>query len=135
MAENPWIPLLELTGTFKVDDLPEFDTGQLIDRATKAKDDAEKEIIYGGSISTFLASEDETRESKKSLATIGVWHYECALELFNKALRNYGRAQSRGLSQDKQKEVESHIEECRKQIVAAVEEKKSVEDLLDSMKI
>lgn len=135
MTENPWIPLLELTGTFRIDDLPELNIEQLLDRANKAKNDAEKELAHGETISEILASEDESSESKKNLATIGVWHFECAVELLNKAIRNFERAKYRGLDTDKQNEIESQIKMCQQSIVAVVTQKKLAGETLSSIKI
>ena len=64
MSENPWIPLLELTGTFKIDDLPEFDTEQLLERAAKGQDDAEKEINYSQTVSEMLEGKMYLRNRK-----------------------------------------------------------------------
>lgn len=130
MAENPWIPLLELTGNYQVEDFPELATQQLIARATKAKEDAKKEIAYGETIGEILGSDGESGESKSSLATIGVWHFECAVELFEKAIRNYERAKARNLSKDQQKQVESQIKICRKYLAAVDEQRKTAGDLL-----
>lgn len=135
MTENPWIPLLELTGTFRVDDLPELNIEQLLDRANKAKNDAEKELAHGNNISEILANEDESVESKQNLATIGIWHFECAVELFEKAIRNFERAKARGLDGDKQKEIELEVKMCQRNIVAIFTEKKSAGDSLSSIKI
>lgn len=132
MAENPWIPLLELTGTFFIDNLPELDTEQLLGRALKAKDDAEKEFAYAETISEILMSESESPESKKSMATIGVWHFECAVELLKKAIRNFERAKLRGLENDKQKETERQIKKCQTLIAAVAAQRKSAGDLLNS---
>jgi hypothetical protein len=134
MEENPWIPLLELTGTFNVEDLPELNTEQLIARAKTARRDGEKELNYGQSISEILAGEGELKESQKSLATIGVWHFECALELFEKAIRNYKRAAVRELSKDRLKGLESQIEECQKQIISILGQKKTAGDWLSAVK-
>lgn len=135
MAENPWIPLLELTGTFTIDDLPELDTEQIFNRASKAKDDAEKELAYAETIAEILASEDASSESKKSMAMIGVWHFECAVELFEKAIRNFERAKARGLDKEKQDEVETQIKLCQRTIVAIAAQKRSAGDTLSSIKI
>lgn len=135
MTENPWIPLLELTGTFRVDDLPELNIEQLLDRANKAKNDAEKELAHGNTISEILASEDESEESKKNLATIGIWHFECAVELFEKAIRNFERTKYRGVNEERRDEIESQIKLCQKNIVAVVSQKKSASDSLSSIKL
>lgn len=130
MSENPWIPLLELTGTFRVEDLPELDLDQLIARAKKAHDDAEKEISYGQTISELIERKGESPESQKSLANIGIWHFECAVELFNKAIRNYERAKRRGLSKDRQTEMELQIRICQEYIITVTKQKESAQELL-----
>lgn len=130
MTPNPWIPLLDLTGTFKIEDLPEFDTEQLIVRADKARQDAEKEIGYGETISEILAADGESAESKKSLATVGVWHFECAVELFNKAIRNYERAKARELSKKQEKHIGAQIKICQNYLLAVAGQKKSAGDSL-----
>jgi hypothetical protein len=130
MSENPWIPLLELTGTFKVEDLPEFSIEELIARADRAQSDGEKELNYGRTISQILDDDDESKESQTSLATIGIWHFECAVELFEKAVRNYERAKTRGLSKDQLKEVEPKIKECHRQILGILGQKKTAGESL-----
>jgi hypothetical protein len=130
MTENPWIPLLDLTGTYNINDLTELDTEQLIARATKAAEDAEKETSFGETIGEILDGKGESAESQKSLATIGAWHFECAEELFNKALRNFERAKSRGLSKEQEKQVESQIKICQKHLSAVAKQKKSAGNLL-----
>ena len=134
MAENPWIPLLELTGTFKIDDLPEFDTEQLLERAAKAQEEAEQEISHGQTISELLERKAESEESQNSLATIGIWHFECAIELFHKAIRNYERAKARGLSKNRQTEVELHIGICQEYLRTVAGQKNSARDLLNPIK-
>ena len=133
MSENPWIPLLELTGTFKVEDLPELSLEQLIARAETAKRDGEKELNYGRTISEILDDEGEITESQKSLSSIGVWHFECAVELFEKAIRNYERAKARGLGKDQLKEVESQLKECQKQVIAILGQKKTAGNSLSPL--
>jgi hypothetical protein len=132
MNENPWIPLLELTGTFKVEDLPELGTEQLMARAHKARNDAEKEIRYAQTISEILERKGESPESQKSLVIIGVWHFECAVELFSKAIRNYERARARGLSKNRETEIEIQIRICHDYLTTVAEQKKSARKLLDS---
>ena len=134
MSENPWIPLLELTGAFKVEDLPELSLEQLMVRADQAKSDGEKELNYGRTISEILEDESESEESQTSLATIGIWHFECAVELFEKAIRNYERAKARGLSKNQVTVVEVQIQECQNQIRGLVGQKKTARESLSPVK-
>jgi spermidine synthase len=134
MAENPWIPLLEITGTYQqLEELAELDAEEFLNKAHKAADSAQNEITYGETISDLLANESEIKECHRSLATIGVWHFECSVELFNKAIRNFERAKKRGLSKELQKEVEVKIKDCRKQLVTVTKQKDSATDLLNSL--
>lgn len=121
-----------LTGTFHIDDLPELNTEQLLNRALKAKADAGKALTYAETISEILMSENESPDSKKSMVTIGVWHFECAVKLFEKAIRNFERAKSRGLEKVKQTEIEGQIKECQTLIAAVGAQRKSAGDLLNT---
>lgn len=129
MTNNPWIPLFLTTENFiQPEQLPELDAEYFLGKATKASNSAKNEITYGETISDLLSvGENGLKECHRSLATIGVWHFECAVELFNKAIRNFEKAKERGLSKD----VEAQIEECRKQLVVVIKQKDSAEDLLN----
>lgn len=132
MTKNPWIQQIEITGTFKrLEDLPELDVEQLLKKAAKAFESAKNEITYGETIRDLLAAENEPKECHRSLTTIGVWHFECGIELFSKAARNLVRAKNRGLTEEMQKEVETQIKECRKQLEKANKQKDSAKELLD----
>jgi hypothetical protein len=135
MTNNPWIPLFITTENFiPVEALAEYDAVLFLQKAAKAIDSAKNEIIYGETISELLsANENGLKECHRSLATIGLWHFECGVELFNKAIRNFERAEKRGLSKAKQKEVEVQINECRKQLVTVTKQKDSAVDLLNSI--
>jgi hypothetical protein len=88
MAENPWSPLFEIIGTYsRPEDLPELNAGQLLKKAATAFDSAKNEVTYGETISDLLPLESELQECHRSLATIGVWHFECGIELLGKAVR------------------------------------------------
>jgi hypothetical protein len=134
MAENPWIPLLEITGTYsRPEELVEPDARHFLQKAAKAFDSAKNEISYGETISDLLSNEDKLRECHRSLANICLWHFECSVELFSKALRNFGRAKKHGLTKEEQKEVEARIKECRKHLVAGIKQKNSAKQLLNSI--
>jgi hypothetical protein len=68
------------------------------------------------------------------LATIGIWHFECAIELFNKAIRNYERAKARGLSKNQQTEVDLHLGICQEYLRTVAGQKNSARELMGSMK-
>ena len=135
MTDNPWIPLFLTTeNLFQAEQLPELDAEHFMQKATKAIDSANNEITYGETIKDLLlANENGLKECHRSLATIGVWHFECGVELFNKAIRNFEKAKKRGLSRNERKEVEAQIKDCRKQLLAVNEQKDSAEDLLNSI--
>ena len=132
---NPWIPLFLTTENFiQAEQLPEPNAKHFLQRATSAIDSAKNEITYGETIKDLLlANEDGLKECHRSLATIGVWHFECGVELFNKAIRNFEKAKKRGLSRSEQKDVEAQIKECRKQLVRVNKQKDSADDLLNSI--
>jgi hypothetical protein len=124
-SDNPWIslyksiPSLDLEGQLTTSDAEEFLT-----KARQAIESAKNEVKYGDTISDLVANDDAgISEGQNSLATIGVWHYECAIELFNKAQRNFSRAMAAGLSKDSYKEVEAQMGECQKQVEKLLREK------------
>ena len=132
MTTNPWIPLIEITGTFtRPEDLIELNAEQLVEKAAKAFDSAKNEMTYGQTINDLLANESQLSECHRSLASIGLWHFECGVELFQKALRNFERAKTHELSKESQKEVEAPLRECKKQLAAAAKQKDSARDLLN----
>ena len=117
-SDNPWIslyksiPSLGLEGQLTTSDAEEF-----LVKANTAIESAKNEIKYGDTISDLVANNDAgTAEGQNSLATIGIWHYECAIELFNKAQRNFSRAMAAGLDKDSHKKVNAQIQECQKEV-------------------
>jgi hypothetical protein len=134
MTDNPWIPLFLTTeNIIQPEKLPEPDTRHFLNKAATAIESAKNEITYGETISELLLANTRLSECHRSLATIGVWHFECGVELFHKAIRNFERAKKQGLSKDQQKEVEAGLKECRKQLVIITKQKDSVEELLNSI--
>jgi hypothetical protein len=134
MTDNPWIPLFLTTENFiQREQLPEPDAGHFVDKANKAIDSAKNEVTYGETIEDLLLANTGLKQCHGSLANIGVWHFECAVELFNKAIRNFEKAKKRGLSRNAQKDVEAQIKECRKQLAAVTKQKDSAEELLNSI--
>jgi len=135
MTDNPWIPLFLTTENFiQPEHLPEPGAEHFLLKANKAIDSAKNEITYGETIKDLLlAGENGIKECHRSLATIGVWHFECSVELFNKALRNFEMAKKSRLSKDVQKWVETQIKECKKQLAAVTEQKDLADDLLNSI--
>lgn len=134
MTDNPWIPLFLTAENFiQAEQLPEPDAKHFLMKATTAIDSARNEITYGKTINDLLlANENGLKECHRSLVTIGVWHFECAIELFEKAIRNFERAKERGLSKVEQKTVEARIRDCRKQSATATKQKESAENILNS---
>jgi hypothetical protein len=116
-TDNPWLTLYKSVPNINLDQpLSSPDAEDFLEKAQNAIESANNEIQYGETIANLFSIDEEISESQKALATIGIWHYECAIELFNKALRNLGRAQAAGLSKEKENEVEAQIKEYRKQL-------------------
>jgi hypothetical protein len=134
-ATNPWIPLfLTSENAIQLEPLAEMDAKHFWQKAMRAIDSARNEVIYGETITELLlANENGLKECHRSLATIGVWHFECAVELFEKAVRNFQKAQKRGLSRNEQKVAEAQITECELQISIVTIQKDSAEELLNSI--
>ncbi len=135
MTDNPWIPLFLTTENFiQPEHLPEPGTEHFLLKANQAIDSAKNEIAYGDTITDLLlAGENGIKECHGSLATISVWHFECGVELFNKALRNFEKAKKHGLPKDVQKRVEAQIKECKKQLAVVTKQKYLADDLLSSI--
>ena len=100
----------------------------------KAIDSAKNEITYGETVTELLLShENGLKECHRSLATIGVWHFECAVGLYEKAIRNFERAKKRGLSGNELKVAEIQISDCQAQLKVVNIQKESAEVLLNSI--
>lgn len=134
-ATNPWIPLfLTSENAIQIEPLAELDARHFLQKATKAIDSAKNEITYGETIvELLLANENGLKECHRSLANIGVWHFECAVELFEKAIRNVEKAKKRGLSRNEIKVAEAQIEDCKLQQDIAKVQRDSAEELLNSI--
>lgn len=134
-ATNPWIPLFVTTeNAIRIEPLAEIDAKHFLEKATKAIDSAKNEIIYGETIvELLLSNRDGLKECHRSLATIGVWHFECAVELFEKAIRNVEKAKKRELSRNEMNVAEAQIEDCKLQLEIIKAQKDSAEDLLNSI--
>ena len=131
-TDNPWIPLFITTESFiQPEQLPESAAEHFLEKAKKAIDSAKKEVTYGQKISDLIFENGQT-ECQKSLATIGVWHYECGIELLHKAVRNFEKAKERELTRDVQKEVEAQIKECKKQLPLVIKQKDMINEFLKS---
>jgi hypothetical protein len=134
MTDNPWIPLFITNPNFiQAEQSPELNAEHFLQKATKAIDSAQNEITYGETISELLLANDGLKECHRSLATIGVWHFECAVELFEKAIRNFERAKKQGLSRSEQKEADAKIKDCREQLAIVKVQKDSADNLLSSI--
>lgn len=134
-ATNPWIQLfLTSENAIQLEPLAEIDAKHFFEKALKAIDSAKNEITYGETITELLlANGNALKECHRSLATIGVWHFECAAELYAKAVRNFERAKKRGLSLNEQKVAEAQIKDCRMQQSIVLVQKESAEVLLNSI--
>ena len=132
---NPWIPLFITNQNFiQAEAMSEPDARHFLQKAAKAIDSAKNEITYGETIvEMLLANENGLRECHRSLATISVWHFECADELFKKAIRNFEKAKKRGLSRNEQKVAEAQIKECELQLSIVTVQEDSAEELLNSI--
>ena len=134
-ATNPWIPLfLTSENAFQVEPLAEINNKHFFEKAMKAIDSAKNEITYGETINDLLsANKNGLTTCHRSLATIGVWHFECAVELFEKAIRNFEKAKKGGLSRSNLRIAESQILDCQEQLSIANVQKESAEKLLNSI--
>jgi hypothetical protein len=134
-ATNPWIHLfLTSENAIQIEPLAEIDAKHFFEKALKAIDSAKDEIAYGETVTELLLShKNGLEEYHRSLATIGVWHFECAFELYEKAVRNFERAKERGLSRNEIKVAEIQISDCREQLKVVNIQKESAEVLLDSI--
>lgn len=135
MTDNPWFPLFLITkDLIQSEQLPEPDSEYFLQKAAQTIDSAKNEITYGETIRELLSgNENGLKECQRSLAAIGVWHFQRAVELFRKAIRNLERAGEHGLSQNEKKEVEMQIKDCKKQLATVNKQKDSAERLLDSI--
>lgn len=133
-ATNPWIPLFLTGENIQIKPSAELSAKHFTDKAMKAIDSAKNEIIYGETIvELLLANEHGLKECHRSLATIGVWHFECAIELFEKAVRNFEKAKNSKISRNETKVVEAQIADCKLQLEIAGVQKDSAEELLNSI--
>ncbi|MEK7725180.1 MAG: hypothetical protein AAB336_12565 [Acidobacteriota bacterium] len=135
MTDNPWIQLFLTTENFiQSEFLPEPDAAHFLQKAKKAIDSAKNEITFGETINELLLSnEGGLKDCHKSLATIGIWHFECAVELFNKAIRNFEKAKKLRLSKVSMKEIDAQIKDSKKQLAEATKQKDLADDLLNSI--
>ena len=127
-TDNPWLPLFITVQNMIVgEQLPEPNAEHFFEKSIKAIDSAKQEITFGNTINDLISTPETSIETEQmTLATIGVWHYECSIELFNKAIRNFEKAKNLGLKRD----VEKQILECKKQIKAIAARKDSAEEFL-----
>ena len=116
-TDNPWLTLYKSVPNINLDiQSASPDAEEFLEKAKIAIASANNEVQYGETIANLFSKDEEISESQKALATIGIWHYECAIELFNKALRNFARAKEAGLTKERDQEVEEQIKEYRKQL-------------------
>lgn len=134
-ATNPWIQLfLTSENAIQIEPLAEIDAKHFFEKALKSIDSAKNEIAYGETITELLVSQENgLKECHRSLATIGVWHFECAVGLYEKATRNFERAKKRGLSRNESKVAEIQINDCQEQLKIVNVQKESAEVLLNSI--
>lgn len=134
-ATNPWIQLfLTSENAVQLEPLAEIDAKHFFEKALKAIDSAKNEIAYGETVTELLLSkENGLKECHRSLATIGVWHFECAVGLYEKAIRNFERAKKCGLARSELKVAEAQISDCGEQLKIVNIQKESAEILLNSI--
>ncbi len=133
-ATNPWIPLFITNQNFTATE-PEVDAKHFWGKAMTAIDSAKNEITFGETLmEMLLANENGLKECHRSLATICVWHFECAVELFNKAIRNFEKAQKHGLSRNEKGVALAQIEDCKYQLNLVRVQTESATELLNSIK-